>query len=599
MVARMILLRAAVILAVLAVSCLTAQAEWKHAIAMHGEPRYGPDFKHFSYVNPNAPKGGELRISVLRSFDSTNPLIVKGVRASGVRLWTLESLMARGHDEAFTLYGLLAEAIEVPEDRSWVAFRLNEKAKFADGRPVTVDDVVFSLETLRDFGRPNYGTYYSKVTKIERPAPRVVKLHFASDADREIPLIMGLMPVLPKHVFEGKPFDQTMLTPFPGSGPYIMDEIDPGKSLTYRRNPEYWGRDLPVNRGRFNFETIKYLHFRDGSAAFEAFKKGLVDVREESDPTKWANDYVFPAVKDGRVALKEVPSGLPAGMFGLAFNTRRAVFENEDVRQAILQLFDFEWTNAKLYNGLYSRTQSFYSRSELSSHMRPASDVERGLLKPYPGVVSPSVMDGTYVMPKSDGRGRNRENRRVAKRLFAKAGYEVKDGMLAHAQTGEPLSFEITVVSKADERLALSYARSLQQAGVDARVRLVDASQFQARLANYDFDMIPYQWDASLSPGNEQTFYFGSQGRTLDGTRNYFGADEPAIDGMIAALLAAKGRDEFVDAVRALDRVLLSGTYVVPLFHRSGAWLAFWSRLRMPEKTSLFGYRLETWWHQG
>ncbi len=595
----MILFRTALLFLALALSTASALAEWKHAIAMHGEAQYGPDFKHFSYVNPDAAKGGTLRISVLQSFDSTNPLIVKGVRAAGVRLWTLESLMARGHDEAFTLYGLLAEAVDVPDDRSWVAFRLNKDAKFSDGKPVTVDDVVFSLETLRDFGRPNFGTYYSKVTKIERPAPRVVKLHFSSDADREIPLILGLMPILPKHIFEGKPFDKTMLSPFPGSGPYVMEDIDPGKSLTYRRDPNYWGRDLPVNKGRFNFDKIQYLYFRDGSAAFEAFKKGLVDVREESDPTKWSNDYVFPPVKDGRVVLSEVPSGLPAGMWGLAFNTRRAVFENKNVRKAILHLLDFEWINAKLYNGLYSRTQSFYSRSELSSHTRPASERERALLKPFPDAVSPDIAAGTFAMPMSDGRGRNRKNRRIATKLFKQAGYSIKDARLVHKKTGKPLSFEITVVSKADERLALTFARALQQAGVDAKVRLVDSSQFQARLASYDFDMIPYQWDASLSPGNEQTFYFGSQGRTLDGTRNYFGAEEPAVDAMITALLAAKDRSAFVDAVRALDRVLLSGYYVVPLFHRSGAWLAVWSRIRRPEKNSLFGYRLETWWHQG
>ncbi len=562
-------------------------------------PEYGPDFKHFSYVNPSAPKGGSLRISVLQGFDSTNPLIVKGVRAAGVRDWTLESLMARGHDEAFTLYGLLAEAIQVPDDRSWVAFRLNEKAKFADGQPVTVDDVIFSLETLRDFGRPNFGTYYSKVTKIERPAPRVIKLHFSSDADREIPLILGLMPILPKHFFEGKAFDKTMLTPFPGSGPYVMEEIDPGKSLTYRRNPDYWGRNLPVNKGRFNFDTVKYLHFRDGSAAFEAFKKGLVDVREESDPAKWATDYVFPPVKDGRVVLSEVASGLPAGMWGLAFNTRRDVFANKAVRKAIVHLLDFEWINAKLYSGLYKRTQSFYSRSELSSQGRKADASEKTLLAPFPNSVDPSILDGTYSMPTSDGRGRNRKNRRIAKELLSGAGYKVQSGKLVHGETGKPLSFEITVVSRAHERLALTFVRALQQAGIDAKVRLVDSSQFQARLASYDFDMIPYQWDASLSPGNEQTFYFGSQGRTQEGTRNYFGAKDPAVDAMIGHLLAAKEREDFVGAVRALDRVLLSGYYVVPLFHRTGAWLAVWSHIRQPQKTSLFGYRLETWWYQG
>ncbi len=575
-----------------------ASAEWRHAIAMHGDPLYGLDFTNYSYVNSSAPKGGVLKISVLGRFDSTNPLLVKGERARGVRQWTLESLMARGHDEAFTLYGLLAEAIDVPDGRSWVAFRLNENAKFSDGKPVTVDDVIFSLETLRDKGRPNFGTYYSKVVKIERMGPREVKFHFSSDADREIPLLLGLMPIIPKHIFAKRDFTKTSLEPFLGSGPYVMAEIDPGKSMTYRRNPDYWGRDLPVNKGRFNFDEVKYFYFRDGSSAFEAFKKGLIDVREESDPTRWSGDYRFPAVTDNRIGLHEIPSGLPAGMWGLALNSRRAVFSDIRVRKALNYLLDFEWINANLYNGLYQRTQSFYTRSALSSHGRKASKREREMLQKFPNSVESDILDGTYSMPKSDGRGRNRKNRRTAKKLLLDAGYIVKDGRYVLKSNGKPLSFEISVVTRADERLLLSYTRALQQAGVDAKVRLVDSSQFQSRLASYDFDAVPYQWDASLSPGNEQTFYFGSKGRKLDGTRNYFGADNPAVDGMITALLAARERTEFVDAVRALDRVLLSGHYVVPLFHRPGAWLAVWSRIRQPKKISLFGYRIETWWYQ-
>ncbi len=592
----MILSRLLGSLAVLICCAVPAFAEWRHAMAMHGEPLYGPDFKHYAYVNPNAPKGGRLRLYTPRKFDSTNPLIVKGVGVPGVRLWTLESLMARGHDEAFTLYGLLAEAVDLPDDRSWVAFRLRKEAKFADGMPVTVDDVIFSLETLRDEGRPNFGTFYSKVTKVERLGEREIKLHFSSEADREIPLIMGLMPILPKHVFEKRPFAKTSLAPFPGSGPYEMAEIDAGKSITYTRRPEYWGWHLPVNRGKFNFDEVQYFSFRDDSTAFEAFKKGIVDVREEHDPSRWSGAYDFPAVKDGRVGLHEIKTGLPAGMFGLALNTRRAHLENKSVRKALIQLFDFEWINANLYNRLYQRTQSFYSRSALSSQAKPASAFERDLIDRFPDSVEASILAGTYNVPKSDGRGRNRKNRRTARKLLAEAGYEIKNGKAVSKSDGTPLSLEITVVRRSDERLFLTYARALQQAGIDARVRLVDSSQFQSRLANYDFDAIPYQWDASLSPGNEQIFYFGSKGRKLEGTRNYFGAGNKAVDGMINALLAARKREDFVDAVRALDRVLLSGHYVVPLFHRPGAWIALWSRIKRPKQTSLFGYRIENWW---
>ncbi|MEM7429047.1 MAG: extracellular solute-binding protein, partial [Pseudomonadota bacterium] len=372
--------------------------------------------------------------------------------------------------------------------------------------------------------------------------------------------------------------------------------VDAGKSITYRRRSDYWGWHLPVNQGKFNFDEVQYYHFRDDSAAFEAFKKGIIDVREEHDPSRWSAAYDFPAVRDGRVGLYEIPSGLPAGMFGLALNTRRAKLADKNVRKALIQLFDFEWINANLYSRLYRRTESFYSRSELASHGKPASKLEQELLAGYPGVVEPTILDGTYSVPKSDGRGRNRKNRRAARKLLAEAGYEIKGGKAVSKADGSPLALEIVVVRRSDERLFLTYARALQQAGIDARVRLVDSSQFQARLANYDFDAVPYQWDASLSPGNEQIFYFGSQGRTLDGTRNYFGADEKAVDAMIDALLAARKRDAFVDAVRALDRVLLSGHYVVPLFHRPGAWIALWSHIKRPERTSLFGYRIENWW---
>lgn len=594
----MILSRALLLLTALVWLTGTATAEWRHAMAMHGDPLYPADFKHYAYVNPGAPKGGKLRISTHRNFDSTNPLIVKGVGVPGVRLWTLESLMARGHDEAFTLYGLLAEAVDLPDDRSWVAFRLRKEAKFADGKPVTVEDVIFSLETLRDKARPNFGTYYSKVTKIERLGEREIKLHFASDADREIPLIMGLMPILPKHAFEARDFARTSLEPFPGSGPYEMTSVDAGKSITYRRRADYWGWHLPVNQGKFNFDEVQYLHFRDDSTAFEALKKGIVDVREEHDPSRWSSAYDFPAAKSGQVGKHLIPSGLSAGMFGLALNTRRPIFENKSVRKALIQLFDFEWINANLYNKLYQRTESFYSRSELSSNGKPASPFERELLGKFPDAVEPAILDGTFAMPKSDGRGRNRKNRRIARELLGEAGYEIKNGKAVSKADGSPLRFEIIVVRRSDERLFLTYARALQQAGIDAQIRLVDSSQFQARLANYDFDAVPYQWDASLSPGNEQIFYFGSQGRKLEGTRNYFGAGNKAVDAMIDAMLAARDRSEFVDAVRALDRILLSGHYVVPLFHRPGAWIALWSHIKRPKQTSLFGYRIENWWSE-
>jgi peptide/nickel transport system substrate-binding protein len=576
---------------------LGAEDALTHGIAMHGSPKYRPDFEHFGYVNPAAPKGGRVRFAAIGTFDSVNPFIIKGIPAQGLRGLVYESLMARSYDEPFSLYGLIAEAIEVPPDRSWVAFTLRAQAKFSDGRPVTVDDVIYSWKMLRDKGRPNHRTYYAKVVKIERPGPRIIKFVFGSGADREIPMILGLMPVLPKHFFTKHGFDKTLLAKPVGSGPYVVAKVEAGKSITYKRDPAYWGRHLAVNRGRHNFDIVKYDYFRDNGSAFEAFKKGLIDVRGEGDPTRWATSYKFPAVKQGRVVTEKIPMGLPSGMSAFVFNTRRAVFKDPRIRAAIKLLFDFEWANRNLYYGLYSRTQSFYDNSELSSHGRPADAYERALLKAYRGAVTPAILAGSYRQPVSDGTGRNRANRRKALKLLKSAGFETRNGALVNRTTGRVLGFEIVLVSRDQERLALTFARSLKRAGIAVRVRRVDSAQFQRRLQEYDYDMVPYRWYNSLSPGNEQYFYWGRRGASQPGTRNYMGADNPAIDGMIEALLEAHDRPRFVSAVRALDRVLLSGDYVVPLFHLPHQWIARWTRIRHPARQTLWGIRIDTWWH--
>ena len=590
---------AATVCAVVAGSPALARAAGpQHGIAMHGGLRYPADFSHFSYSNPNAPKGGRITYGVVGGFDSVNPLIIKGVSAAGVRGHVYESLMARAFDEPFSLYGLIAETIETPDDRSWVAFKLRAEAKFSDGTPITADDVIFSWATLKEKGRPNHRYYYSKVVRIERPDERTVKFVFGRDRDREMPLILGLMPILPKHGFAAGEFEKTSLKPPLGSGPYIVDQIKPGALITYRRNPGYWGRNLAVNAGRHNFDLIRYEYFRDANAAFEAFKKGLVDVRVENDPTRWATGYDFPAVRDGRIVRERIKTGLPSGMSALVFNTRRAIFSDSRVRRALGLLLDFGWINKNLYFGLYTRTQSFYGNSELSSSGRPASSYERELLRPFPGVVAPDILEGRFVMPKSDGSGQDRGNRRKAIRLLRDAGYQVRKGVMTNARSGKPLAFEILVGSRDQERLSLNYARSLKRIGIEARVRLVDSSQMQRRRQEYDFDMMPYAWFASLSPGNEQSFYWGSAGRENKGTRNYMGASEPAIDAMIATLLAARSRPRFVDAVRALDRVLLSGHYVIPLFYLPEQWIARRSYIRHTDKPSLYGARNDTWWRK-
>lgn len=580
----------------LALGVLPGASEPMHGIALHGLPKQPADFKHFSYVDPDAPKGGRLVMSAYGSFDSLNPLIVKGVAPDSVRDLVIESLMARGLDEPFTLYGLIAETVEVPDDRSSITFNLNPKARFSDGHPITADDVLFSLELLKERGRPNHRTYYSKVAKAERLNDHTVRFTFDAAGDQEIPLILGLMPVLPRHLIDPETFESTTLKPIVGSGPYRIAKVDPGRSITYARDPDYWGRDLPVNRGRFNFEEIRVDYFREGSVMFEAFKTGQVDLWPEQDPRRWANGYDFPAVKEGRVVKAEFEIGLPAGMTALVFNTRRKVFADSRVRRALIHLFDFEWINRTLYAGLYSRTQSYFERSVLASAGRPADTLERQLLAPYTDDVKPEIMEGTYRFPSTSGSGHNRKNQSEAFRLLQEAGYELKRGRLVDKASGLQLSFEILAASTAQEGLLLSFARDVERLGIKVSLRIVDSAQYQTRLTNYDYDMIQNTWASSLSPGNEQLFRWSTAAATTPGTYNFAGVENPAADAMIAALLAAKSEETFVSSVRALDRVLLSGDYVIPLFYIPKQWLAYWTRLRRPERTPLFGYNVDTWW---
>ena len=405
---------------ILLVLSVHAEAKPSHGIAMHGAPKYPAAFPQFDYVNPDAPKGGAIVFGVLGSFDSLNPLIVRGVSAAGVRDYVFESLMGRAMDEPFSLYGLLAKAIETPADRSSVSFWLRPEARFSDGRQVSVDDVIFSHKLLRDHGRPNHRTYYAKVSKVERLGERGVKFSFDADGDREMPLIMGLMPILPAHHYTAASFEKTSLTAPLGSGPYTVGEIKPGASVSYVRNPDYWGWGLSLNRGRFNFDRVRYDYFRDASALFEAFKKGLIHVRSEGDPGRWSETYNFPAISDGRVLKEEFPIRTPSGMSALVFNSRRDIFADATVRRALSIMFDFEWLNRSLYHGLYSRTQSYFDRSELSSHGRPADARERELLGPFAEQIGADILEGRHSLPVSDGSGRKPgeppQGARIAKR---------------------------------------------------------------------------------------------------------------------------------------------------------------------------------------
>lgn len=590
-----ILFLAALALAQHSVQPLAAQ-EPAHGIAMHGKVKYPPDFTHFSYVNPDAPKGGRLNFGDLGTFDSLNPMVINGKAVWAVRSYIYETLLGRSFDEPFSLYGLLAESVETPEDRSWVTFTLRPEARFSDGKPVTVDDVIFSLELLRERGWPQHRSHYAKVKKIERVGERGVKFIFADGADREMPLILGLLAVMPKHLIDPENFEKTTLTPPIGSGPYTISAVDAGVRVIFKRNPDYWGRDLAINRGRFNFDEIAYEYYRDENARFEAFKKGLLDIRAETDPGRWARDYDFPAVKDGRILKEGFTTGIPSGMTGLVFNTRKDVFADRRVREALTLMLDFEWLNQNLYHGLFARTQSYFHGSELSAFGRPAAEGEKALLAPFQEYVRDDVMAGTYQLPETDGSGRDRSNRRNALELLRQAGYELKDGVMLNRATGEALAFEMLALTRDQERLYINYQRSLERLGIKTSIRQIDAAQYQARVNGFDYDMIQTNWPVSLSPGNEQIVRWSASVADQEGSLNYAGVKNPAADAMIAAMLEATERDDFVAAVRALDRVLISGAYVVPLFHLPEQWVAYWRHLEHPATTSLNGYLIDTWW---
>ena len=568
-------------------------AEKTHGIAMHGKPKYEESFTHLDYVNPNASKGGVVRFGSYGSFDNLNRVAFKGSKAAGLG-YVNDTLMRRVWDEAFSLYGLIAEFVEMPEDRSSVTFYLNPKATFHDGSPITRDDVLFSLETFQTKGTPNQKKTYGKVISTELIGNHGIKMVFVNNEDKELPLIVaGFLPIIPKKYYENIDVTKTFLDIPLGSGPYTIENLDPGRQIKYKRVENYWAKDLPVNKGLYNFDTIIYDYYKDSNVLVEAFKVGEYDFRREYNVKRWLSEYDFKAVDSGEVILKEMNNDRPVGMNGLVMNTRKNIFNNRNVRLALSYAYDHEWINKTIYQNAYVRTDSFFDNSPLSSSGLP-SDAELKLLNPWRDQIPSEVFTETFTPPKTDGSGNARENLLQAKEILQEEGWIIKNDKLT--KDGQEFKFEFLIVSPSDEKIALAYQSNLKKLGITMEVRTVDSSQYQARLLNYDFDMIKRYWGVSLSPGNEQQFYWGSEVGKKDGSRNYPGINSPAVDALIEKLISAKNREELTTAIHALDRVLLWGHYVVPLYHSNKDRIAYWDFFEYPEKIPLYGIVIESWW---
>ena len=571
----------------------TSFAEKTHGIAMHGKPKYEESFKHLDYVNPDASKGGVVRFGSYGSFDNLNRVAFKGSKAAGLG-YVNDTLMRRVWDEAFSLYGLIAEFVEMPEDRSSVTFYLNPKATFHDGSPITRDDVLFSLETFQTKGTPNQKKTYGKVISTELIGNNGIKMVFVNNEDKELPLIVaGFLPIIPKKYYENIDVTKTFLDIPLGSGPYTIESLDPGRQIKYKRVENYWAKDLPVNKGLYNFDTIIYDYYKDSNVLVEAFKVGEYDFRREYNVKRWLSEYDFKAVDSGEVILKEMNNDRPVGMNGLVMNTRKNIFNNRNVRLALSYAYDHEWINKTIYQNAYVRTDSFFDNSPLSSSGLP-SDAELKLLNPWRDQIPSEVFTETFTPPKTDGSGNARKNLLQAKEILQEEGWIIKNDKLT--KDGEEFKFEFLIVSPSDEKIALAYQSNLKKLGITMEVRTVDSSQYQARLLNYDFDMIKRYWGVSLSPGNEQQFYWGSEVGKKDGSRNYPGINSPAVDALIEKLISAKNREELTTAIHALDRVLLCGHYVVPLYHSNKDRIATWDFFEYPEKIPLYGIVIESWW---
>ncbi|WP_419903570.1 extracellular solute-binding protein [Kiloniella sp.] len=570
----------------------SAETTKSHGIAIHGEPSYPADFTHFKYVNPDAPKGGELRIASEGTFDSFNPYIIKGVPGPG---FNPESLLASSADEASSEYGLIAESLEWPEDRSWVIFTLRPEAHWHDGKPITVDDVIFSLDTIRKDADPYVKNYYRILEKVEKIDGQRVKFYSAEPGNKEFPIRAGSLPIFAKHYWETRDFSKSTLEPPLGSGPYKVTDFEAGRYVVQERVKDYWGKDLPVNRGQDNFDTLRTTYYHDSDVIKLAIKSGEIDYRNERSSSAWAQDYDVPAIKKGWLKKESIPHQRPQGIQGFFYNTRRDLFKDPRVREAIGYVYDFEWTNTNLSHGLLTRSTNFFGNSELSSTGLPEGK-ELEILEKYRGRITDRLYTEAFTIPTSDGQGWPRDNYRKAFALLAEAGWVVRDLKLVNEMTGKQMSFEMLVASKGMERTVLPFATSLKKLGVDVTIRLVDRSQYYNRIRDFDYDMIIIKLSASITPGTEQRGFWTSATADKKGSGNFAGIKDPAIDELVEAVVNARDRKELVATVRALDRVLLWGFYVIPQFHTEDDRVLYWDKFSRPDVTPWRGSSTSYWW---
>lgn len=583
------------VLVALAVACLPALAEPRHGLSPFGDLKYDANFTHFDYVNPDAPKGGTIKYASIGTFDTLNPFQLKGDKADGIGL-VFDTLMAPSDDEPDSAYGLVAESVEIAADRTWALYTLRKEARFQDGTPITPEDVIWTFETLKEHGDPHYRIYYRDVMKAEKVGEHGVKFTFRDGSNRELPLIVGELPVLSKKYWEGRDFEQTTLDQPLGSGPYKVDSLDAGRDITFRRVPDYWAQNLPVNRGRNNFDIIRYDYYRDRQVALEAFKAGEYDIREEFTAKNWAVGYQdAPAFRDGLFKLEDIPNKMPQGMQAFVFNLRKPLFQDRRVREALDDLFDFEWTNKNLFYGAYKRTASYFPNTDLAATGLPTPE-ELKILDQYKGEIPDEVFTTPYEPPKTDGTGNIRDNMRQALALLKEAGWSIQGATLVNDKTGAPFEFELLYPEADFERIFLPYKQNLARIGITVNLRNVDPAQYQNRMNKFDYDMTMVRFPATLSPGNEERELWGSAAADQEGSDNVIGIKSKPIDGIIDHIISAASRQELLTATHALDRVLLQNHYLITGWYQSSFHLAYWDKFGRPKENPPYVLATDTWW---